>query len=733
MAKEFNGHTPFLRIRVLSTILAVLGIASFFRLMDFQIVRGEEFLQQSDQKTTQTVRVQAARGDIVDRYGRILATSETSFCVTLDRMSLKKSMTNTVLVRLIHLFRQSGVKWENDTPLERTEDGEYRYASGKDQAVKQLQKTIRLGNSATAAQCVRKMMERYELNTKTMIRSYPISYEDGNYSFVDGEDRKIRELKQQLNLPENSTASDCMEKMLQTPLAYGFYSEEDAFWILCVRYSMEVQQFGIGNPYYFAENVTSEMVSIIEEQNSWLPGVDITQVPVRVYQNGETASQLIGTVGPIYAEEYEELKEKGYAMNDTVGKSGIESAMEESLRGEDGKVQITKNSSGDRLQTTVKQEAVKGSTVTLTIDSLLQQRLQDLLEDFVSTAHSGNYQSKGGAIVVLDVTTGEVLAAVNSSNYTIEEYQTQYSALLADETNPLFHRAINGLYRPGSSIKPMVAAAALTEGLLQPEEKLLCVSPYHYGGQNFTCLQDHHSGWINLKKALHWSCNTFFYQLGLRMGIDTLNEYASYMGLGQKTGLEIAQAKGRFASPKTTEALGGTWYPGDLLQASIGQNETAISPLQMACEAMTIANRGIRYETHLVQSVTSADGQKTLTEPKIAAQFSMSDSTYEVIAEGMRLAASKVGGENRLDNLGYGVAQKTGTAQTTSTDRVNNDFIGFFPIEDPKIAISCIVEDCDTGTAKLMRNIIEAYEECKEIGERETLPQYPQELEDIML
>ncbi len=328
------------------------------------------------------------------------------------------------------------------------------------------------------------------------------------------------------------------------------------FEIACARYSMQKLTPSVGNRYPFAENLSLEAVARVEEESTELDGVEIEEVPVRVYLNGDIASHLIGTIGPIYAEEYEELRKKGYAMNDTVGKSGIESAMEEVLRGQNGKVRVIQNKNGEIIDTVTERETRAGSDVQLTIDSLLQDELQQLLTDFVSTAHSENYQSKGGAIVVLDVKTGEVLAAVNSANYTAEEYKENYQDLLQQDTNPLFNRALQGVYRPGSSLKPMVAIAAMEEGKLGANESLLCISPFEYRGHEYTCPQDHHNGYIPLTEALHWSCNTFFYRLGLRLGIEELNKYAAYMGLGQKTGLEIGEAAGRFASPETTERLG---------------------------------------------------------------------------------------------------------------------------------------------------------------------------------
>lgn len=714
MGKLKKEPSKQVRIQILSVLLAGLLVLSGSRLIVFQVVEGSDYLEQTKTRQVSVYSVPSARGNILDRYGRVLAGSETSFQIIFDDAFIKKSELNQTIHGIAEIFRQSELVWNNLSPLQ-MQEGKYYFAEGMDAEAAKLKKLLKVEENATAAECFAALKEKYQINTERVLYSIPIRYQQGKYVFRQNKGRQVAELKSRLGLQKDATAQECMAVMLQNPHQFGIFNEREAFTVACVRYSMERKDFSRNNPYVFADDVSSEMVLQIEEQAYYFSGVTIREVPSRVYCNGDVASHLIGTIGPIYAEEYAQLKQQGYAMNDRVGKSGAESAMEDVLRGKNGKVQVTQDASGNVLETKTLQKAETGRDVTLTIDSLFQQKLQELLSGFVAQAKSGKYRSKGGAIVVLDVKTGEVIAAVNSANYTVEEYKTQYGELLKDEKNPLFNRAIDGLYRPGSSLKPMVAVAAMNEGMLSPKQKLICVSPYKYG---FTCLRDHHSGPINVMQSLHWSCNTFYYRLGESLGIDLLGKYAAYMGLGEKTGLEIKQAKGRFASPETTASLGGIWNPeGDVMQAAIGQNETAVSPLQMACEAMTIANKGTRYETHIVHSLTDVHGKETVTQPAVASSFEIQDWVYQSVTEGMRRAASKVPAPNNLTNLGYGVAQKTGTAQTTSKNRVNNDFIGFLPIADPEIAISCIVEDCDTGTAALMRRIITLYYECRAIGE----------------
>lgn len=724
------------RIIALAIVIMLLYAGASLRMMQFQIVQGDDFLTQVKTKTTSSYDVQASRGDITDRYGRVLATTKAGYNVVLDWGFVDLENLNQLIYKMIKLFREEGIEWVNECPIEYS-GGTYTFVDEKETEIDRMrQQVLRLGNYATAENCVDKMLTRYDIN------NYPIYEKDGEYVFSSDEDREedIKELKESLGLSSDATAAECMEKMLENPDEYPIYSQQDAFDIATVRYSMERKEFSANNRYTFAEDISSELVVKVKELGYVWKGVTVEEIPTRVYLNDDIASHIIGYVGPIYAEEYEELKKQGYQMNDTIGKDGIEKAMEDVLKGKDGKIEVLQNESGEIIETNVLEEAVAGNTVRLTIDSVLQKKVQDIMENFMNEYNAKNpkYPCKGGAIVITDVKTGELLACASCPNYTIEEFKTDYESLVEDSKQPLFNKAVQGLYRPGSSFKPIVATGGLMEGLITRTSTVNCSNPYMYFAPSYTpsCLQLSHSGPTNVITALKYSCNIFFYDTGRRLGSEKITYYANQMGMGVTTGLELNQPSGQIGSEALANELqeegqGDGWRPGDIIQTSIGQGLTLVTPLSMVSEAMTIANKGTRYETHLVDSIWDYEGNLIEeTQPVVANEgFTIPDDAAETVKDGMIEVSQTI---VNLRSSGYSVAMKTGSPQTNSAgDRINSDFIGFYPANDPEIAISCLMVDAD-GSSKMMVEILKAYEDAKAQAEQETTQQYPQEFDDIM-
>lgn len=729
--KKTAHHSPRIRIIALAILILCLCAATGVRLMQFQVVRGADLYEEAMTTTISSYTVQASRGDITDRYGRKLATSEIGYNVVFDWAFVDRTELNQTIHTMLQIFKRENAEWVNELPI-LYNDGNYVIESGKETDADRMKEIIKVQLYASESDCVDRMMSRYGIN------DYPILEKDGKYEFDENREDDVEDLKDELGLPLTATAEECMAEIKANPEEFPIYEPQDAFDIMAVRYSMEKREFSFSNRYTFAENISSDLVIKIKELSYQFDGVDIEEKATRVYKNGDVASHLIGNVGLI--QDYTEYKDKGYPMNAIVGNSGIEEAMEDILRGTDGQMRLTQNARGDIVSTETVKEAVAGDTVQLTIDYEFQKRLQKILGDFIQ---SGDFQPstkpvQGGAIVVLDVKSGEVLGAATYPNYEIGQIKTDYETLSSDPLKPMYNRALNGRYRPGSSFKPVVGVAALTEGVLSSgTETVHCGRVYtHWGtGPNDfkpTCLGTH--GNINVMEALRHSCNIFFYEMGVRMGIDKLHKYGELLGLDGKTGIEIGEGKSVVASKELTAELGGVWNEGDIAQASIGQNNTQVTPIAMACEAMTIANKGTRYETHLVDAVLDYEGNlKSETQPKIASQFEMTDSVYEPIKTGMVYAGQKITGQYSLSGLGYEVAVKTGTPQTDSTGkRMNNDFIAFTVNGEDSIAISCIVEDAGSGASRMVRQVIDAYEECKRLGEMESTPQYPQNLDEIL-
>ena len=660
------------RVAMLGVLLVIFASIVSVRLFQFQIVEGDSSLQKATTSKSSTVKVTAARGEVVDRYGRVLATNEVVYNLVLDYNFIKTSNLNETIHKLLIILQNEQVAWNDLLPI--SEKAPFSFEKDREKDIDNLKNTLRLNVYATAQNCIDAALESYELT------DYP---------------------------------KDLQRKMIG------------------IRYTMQYQGFSRYARYTFAEEIPADTVALIEELSRDLPGVFIVEQYSRKYVSGNVASAIIGSIGPIYAEEYAQLKEKGYALDSIVGKSGVEKTFEEYLHGTDGKETIIQSEDGSVLEVKTVEEAEAGNTVMLTIDSVLQEKVQNLLADYIEeyNATDPEVPCTGGAIVILDTDNNDILTAATYPTYDINEYRSNYSKLAADENNPLLNRPFMGLYRPGSTFKPIVAAASLTEGIIEPLDKINCTGKYlYYQSYRPGCLQHSHNGYINVIDALKWSCNIFFYDTGRQLGIDKINYYANMFGLGVDTGLEIAHSNGNMSGPEYSARFGATWYDeGNTLQAAIGQMDTNVTVLQMATEASVLANRGTRYETHIVRKIVSHDYSETIseTETTVASSFNLSKDAFDAISEGMIGAGSTISNANYiLTDLGYDVAIKTGTPQT-SGGKTNSAVIGFAPVNDPEISFAIMLEN-GQNARHLVRQILEAYYE----GDNNRI--YPDETDTLL-
>lgn len=652
------------RLLLLCLLASVVSAAFLFILMRYQIVDGAKYNAETYRTNTTRIDLKAARGDIVDRDGVALATNTAQLNIVFYYTFFPKSSQNEIIASLIALCEEKGEDWIDDLPLDET--GE---------------------------------------------------------NFLEGREKDVETLKSFLGLNVYATAENCVYYLLED---YGIqgYDQKTARKIAGVRYSMSLAEFSVNNnSYRFAEDISMETALSIKEMSDIYPGVEIVEEDARVYPEGDTAPHILGTIGAMYAEEYTDTyRDHGYALNSYVGKFGIEKKLELELHGSDGEKTIIQDGNGNILNEEITTEPQAGNTVVLTISSAFQKKVAEILNNHmeylrteVEKEEDPNHV-KAGAVVVLDAQNGEVLAMVTNPSYDINDYFSSYSQLLAAENNPLINRATDGLYRPGSTFKTIVATAAMEEGLIAKNSTIRCTHTYYYydiiPGNTFhpTCLGTH--GLINVVNALTVSCNIFFYDVGRQLGIHTINRYANDYGLGVDTGLELSSSKGALSSPERSEALGSTWVQGNVVQASIGQMDTLVTPLQLAIQAMTLANKGTRYAAHLVKEIRSYDGETTLlkTQPEILSQLSVSDAAWEAVTEGMVGAAARVTKAGSvLTDLGYDVALKTGTPQVT-TDTTNSVAVAFAPTSSPKLAIGIVLEE-GADASHMIRKIIDAYEE----------------------
>ncbi|MFZ2539473.1 MAG: penicillin-binding transpeptidase domain-containing protein [Oscillospiraceae bacterium] len=687
MAKQMEKiHTR----RIISLILLCVVICGFgaMRVFDYQVVNGKKYLASAQKSSYTTVKVAAARGEIVDRNGVPFTRNKAAFNLEFDYAFLKKGTENQTIFNLIKTFEALNEDWIDNLPISKILP--YEFLPDRETDVKRLKAKLGMNTYATAQNCMDAIFEA------SAIKKYKT---------------------------EKGKCTHCGKDFDECD--YIPYSEEYNRKIAGVRYEMMAKEFSAYTPRYtFSEDVLPETIAIIKELSHDFIGVEVVEKAIRTYISGDVASHLIGTIGPMYADEvdyYKGLVGADYEQNDTVGKSGVEKAFESELRGKNGEMQVIKNSRGDVIDVIETIEPVAGKTIKLTVDFNFQKEVQQILADYIKKFNETNKLNKNvkaAAIAVLDTKTGGLLSSVSYPYYNIEDYYKSYSTVAKAEGDPQFNRALQGLYRPGSTFKPVVAVGGLEEGTITDQTKIYCDGFYHFfppnRGKLPGCLQiGHRNVSLDVVSALKFSCNIFFYETGRLLGIEKIGQYAHSFGLGVETGLEIPNKIGVISSPEYSKKLGDSWWQGNVIQAAIGQLDTRVTPLQMAIEAMTLANHGTRYNAHILKNVLSYDQSKVLQQEKttIASQFAMSDSTFDEISSGMIAAASTIGAPNQLTDLGYPVAIKSGSPQVSLTKN-NNAFISFAPANNPEIAIACMVEDGNATTA-LVRSILLAYEKSK--------------------
>ncbi len=503
------------------------------------------------------------------------------------------------------------------------------------------------------------------------------------------------------------------------------FSDDQVDLLLRLRYDMDALQFSPTNDYVFATDVSIELMTRVKEPSP--VGVEFRVQAERVYCYPGYASHVLGTVGPIYSEEWDYYNEQGYQMNAIVGKTGCEAAFEEYLRGSDGILLIEEDTAGNVIRTTVKKAPVAGSDVYLTIDIDLQIAAEEGLRENVAFVvdHSYGSESRGsncqaGAAVALDPNTFEVLAIASYPTYDLTTYNQLYSTLAANPAQPLLNRALNGSYAPGSTFKPGVAAAGLLSGVIAPGTYLECTGVYErYESYRPKCATvASHKGLLTVKTAIADSCNCFFYELGYRMEIDSMNSYLKRFGFGCSTGFELGGTTGILAGPEYRQEIhGDLWTPGLTLSAAIGQSDNQASPLQLACYLGTLSNGGTRYSAHLLKSVY-AFGAETPTmnydqSAHVLDSFSLPSEYRSVIFEGMKEMIETHYNANRfMSTLPVTVGGKTGTAQTSNACD-NALFICAAPYNAPEIVISVVLEQGYSGeyASLTAARILESYYE----------------------
>lgn len=743
-----DGTRFTLRLRFVAGIMAGILLLFFGVLYNLQIVNVDDYRRQATARIANQETVEAARGELTDRYGRVLVSNKTIYEVTLDRSTLgEEAQRNATLLKLLEICREEGVVWTDTLPISDTAPFVYTMdqtdsntrksfsklmetmgTSWKTAAADGLELAAAMDSDGAAAVTQTEGGSLSEAVARAAQHQWSQAQSDGLRRETPGQ------APEQETAVSGVSAQPLISKMQEYFEVDPAVSDEEGRALVGVLYEMLLRTKDVStSEYVFASDVDISFITKVKEAG--LAGVKIDTTTARTY-NTNYAAHLLGRVGSIYYDEWyaddSYYRNNGYNMNDTVGKEGVEKAFESYLRGEAGVRTTETNANGKVVSETwvpdengELQVPQPGNNVMLTID----ERLQEAVETSLSQRVPGmTDQVKGASAVVLDM-SGGVLAMASYPTFDLSIYSDSaaYNQVSQDPLAPLYNRAIQGLYSPGSTFKMITGVAALQEGYTTPGEEILDTGRFQYPAGEKYPYGDYHPacwyylqyggkhGWENMGEAIRDSCNIFFFTLADRMGIDIIDEYASMFGLGQKTGIEITGEKtGRVAGPAASEALGQEWYDGLLLSAAIGQGTTECTPIQLANYIVTLVNGGNRYPVHLLKTVKTSDYSQVVEEYSAEPldSINISEENLETVKEGMGLMASEGSVAKYFKDLPVKVGAKTGTAQVGSaTAESNAVFVCFAPYDDPEIAISIVVERGGSGTelGAIAADIVSAY------------------------
>ena len=746
-----DGNQFALRLRLVAGTMALFILLFFSVLYNIQVVNGADYRRQATARIANEETVEASRGELTDRYGRVLVTNETIYEVTLDRSTLgEEAQRNATLLKLLDICREEEVSWTDNLPISAEAPFVYTLesaGSSNRSAFVRLMEAMGSKWTTAAAEAIQQVealdsdsggtVDRTDAGdslTQVLNEAVAQTWQQAQENGLERETLSRAEGGQQQAAASGLSAQALLNQMRTYFEVDPSVSDEDARALVGVLYEMLLRTKDVStSQYVFASDVDISFITKVKEAG--LAGVKIGTTTARTYKTNY-AAHLLGRVGSIYYDEWytddSYYRNNGYNMNDTVGKEGVEKAFESYLRGESGVRTTETNANGKVVSETwvpdengELQVPKPGNNVMLTIDERLQEAVETSLAQRVPGMTD---QVQGAAAVVLDM-SGGVLAMASYPTFDLSIYSdsTAYSQVSQDPLAPLYNRAIQGLYSPGSTFKMITGVAALQEGLTTPGEEIYDNGRFDYPAGEKYPYGDYHPacwyylqyggkhGWENMGEALRDSCNIFFYTLGDRLGIDLLDQYAAMFGLGEKTGIEISgEEAGRVAGPAASEALGQEWYDGLLLSAAIGQGTTECTPVQLANYIVTLVNGGNHYPVHLLKTVKTSDYSQVVEEYSAEPldTINISEENLETVKEGMGLMASEGSVAKYFKDLPVTVGAKTGTAQVGSaTAESNAVFVCFAPYDDPEIAMAIVVERGGSGTelGAIAADILSAY------------------------
>ena len=665
-----------IRYNLMTVVVYIVGIILILQLFNLQIIKGAEYRESSNTRLSRESTMQAARGTFFDRTGNVLASTTIITKLELYKTKIETEELNNAILGMINVLEKNGDKYIDD---------------------------------------------------------FPISINPFEFKLSSEED--INEFKEEYKIPKDADAEESFYK-LKERYSIKQNDPEEIRKILTVRYEISENGYSSTKPVTIAKSISNMTINELGERGAEFPGINMVQEPVRNYALGNVASHILGYIGAISETEYKERKDQGYSPDDYIGKNGLEYVLEEYLRGKNGVKQIDMAVNGTTTGEYVTQEAIAGADVVLTIDANLQRITENALKANIQKIRDGgfgrSYEAKGGAAVVMNVKSGEVLAMASAPDFEPQAFIDGISISKWQEYtngNALFNRAVQGAYAPGSIFKMVTATAGLQTGAITPRETVYDSGIYPYGHQPRCWIYNEYGyghQWVNVSDAIKKSCNYYFYEVGNRIGIENLEKYAKLYRLGQRTGVElVGEVSGTVAGLTNSRENGEDWYLGDTLNAAIGQSDNNYSPIQIARYISILTNGQKIVKPTLIKSVISADGsnvsrenlrkfvnQKLELEEDTEGELEIDPAYVEAILEGMKSVTTETGGtaNSIFRNFNIEVGGKTGSTESNTGD-INAWFVGFAPYNEPEIAVVVLVENGGHGyyTSEVARDIIGEY------------------------
>lgn len=683
MAKGINKRSINFRYNVMTVFTYLIGVILIIQLFNLQIVHGANYREQSNTRLTRESTLEAARGEILDRFGNVLVTSSQRFNLELYKSKIDVNTLNDTILKMINVLEKYDIRYTD---------------------------------------------------------SFPINIDPFEFTIAD---TTLSNWKKNNDIDEDMDAESAFYKFKEK---YKIVNEDvfEARKIMAIRYAIIREGYSSTKSLTISKDISREAVAEFSENSEDFPGISISVQPVRKYNQGNLASHILGYASKITDLEYQEKKDE-YDPNDIIGHTGIEDVFESYLKGKKGTRQIDMAVDGTITAEVVEEEAIAGSNVILTIDSKLQKITEDALRANIEKIRNGgfgkSYDAKGGSCVVMNVKTGEVLAMASCPDYNPQSFaegisNEEWQSYSNNESHPLLNKTMQSAYEPGSIFKMVTAIAGLESGNITLAEKIRDTGIYKKYGGEWKCwyYTDYHTGhgYLNVVGAIEKSCNFFFYETADRMGIDTLDKYAKYFGLGVKTGIQLpGETSGTLASKEYTDSINALWNPGDTINAAIGQGYNKFTPLQMVKYISMVANGGNKVDVSIVKSIQNSDGTEVpkdeidsfiseklgIVSNEQDEEIFLNSDFVNAIRQGMKSVTSGESGTAyvRFKNFDIEVGGKTGSAEA-GKDQNNNDivnawFAAFAPYDDPEIAVVVMVENGGHGnyTAEAVRDIMAEY------------------------